>query len=180
MAGELDERGRRLFALMWTDQPGERAAACNAFIAHCKRIGLHPADAFPAGRAGEAASAARASLAEHEATIAELNRVIERKDATIARYEALIGRLTSVVSGAEAEIARLRLSRQAAGGGAGRGRVPNPAREAKDGRAWLASLMHGLSSVTARLAWGRAASKGRYLARDLRKSRGAGRSGRAQ
>ena len=155
MASELDERGRRLFALMWTDQAGERAAACNAFVAHCKRIGLHPTDAFPAGRASANTSASRVSLAKHEAVIAELVLAIKRKDAAIAQCETLAGRLARALSGAEAEIDRLRASQQAAGRAAGGWHVHKPARV---GRAWLSSLMRGLSGTASRLAGRRAAS----------------------
>ena len=178
MANELDARGRRLFALMWTDQAGERAAACNAFVAHCKRIGLHPADAFPAGRAGEAAAASRASLAKHEAAIAELILAIKRKDAAITQYEALVGRLTRALSGAEAEIDRLRASQRAVGRAANGWRVLKPAREgAPNGHAWLTSLMRALSGTAARLARGRGASGRPGLPRDGRGPRAAGRFG---
>ena len=178
MTSELDERGRRLFALMWTDQPGERAAACNAFVAHCKRIGLHPADAFPAGRAAKAAAASRMSLAKHEAVITELTLAVKRKDAAIAQYEVLVGRLTRALSGAEAEIDRLRVSQQAAGRAAGGWQVLKPAWEgARGGHTWLSSLIRGLSGTAVRLGRGRAASGRPGPPRGSRESRAKGRFG---
>jgi hypothetical protein len=154
MANELDDRGRRLFALMWTDQPGERAAACNAFVAHCKRIGLHPADAFPGTHAREAASAPRVSTAKHEAVIRELTLAIKRKSAAIARHEDLVSRLTRALSAAEAEIDRLRASQQPAMRAASRWPGLTPTR---DGRGWLSSLARRLSDAAARLTRGRPA-----------------------
>ena len=44
MADQIDERFRKLFAMMWSSVPGERAAACNALVEHCNRRGLHPND----------------------------------------------------------------------------------------------------------------------------------------
>ena len=163
---------------MWTDQPGERAAACNAFVAHCKRIGLHPADAFPTGGAAKAAAAARVNLAKHEAVITDLTLAVKRKDAAIAQYEVLVGRLTRALSGAEAEIDRLRVSQQAAGRTAGGWQVLKPAWEgARGGHTWLSSLMRSLSGIAARLGRGRATSGRPSSPRGGRESRATGRFG---
>lgn len=42
----VDERFKRLFALMFSNQPGERHNACDALVAHTHKLKLHPLDVF--------------------------------------------------------------------------------------------------------------------------------------
>lgn len=92
----VDDRFRKLFALMWSDQPAERTAACNALVAHCRKLGLHPADIVSG------------TGAEVSGTVELLRERINDRERAIRKRGAQIAELCSAFASAAAAAARQR------------------------------------------------------------------------